>query len=64
MNKLVKFNDGTVEIHYTNEPNGDKSAALCGQDLAGDHEWGAAKNTRRLVDCKYCLTIVSYCKTL
>lgn len=56
---LIHFFDGKEIVHY---PFKDKT--LCGDDEAGDKEWDECQRTNKPVDCKNCLSIVEYCKTL
>ena len=65
----LTYRDGTKEIHFTS--SGEMDRALCGQDLAGDTaDWiegggyDQAQQTMKKVDCKYCIEVVEYCKSI
>lgn len=66
--KLI-YEDGFTVVHFTGTTQSDY--ALCGQDLAGDNAnydghggYGVAEATYSKVDCKDCIRIVSYCKSI
>lgn len=63
-NRLLKYKDGKEEVHCPSPIQGDVS--LCDHDLAGDDEngWGKATKTNRKIDCKDCLNIIDFCKSL
>jgi len=64
MRELLKYNDGTEIVHFVGV--GQKDFALCGQDLAGDDEmgWSSSTETKLKVNCKNCIEIVEYCKSI
>lgn len=61
------FESGKSIVHFASNGQGDY--ALCGQDIAGDdfsHEeaYGEATITKEKVNCKDCISLVRYCKSL
>jgi len=57
----IPFTDGHCEVHFDGLTC---SSTLCGQDYAGDKEWGVGEPTEERVDCEQCIHIVAFCKTI
>jgi len=62
----IYFKDGGTEVHFGGVSQ--KDVSLCLHDLSGDDCFGrsyaAASVTKDKVDCKDCIAIVNYCKSI